>query len=261
MADFTGVGDNTELQMSARGESVAIVLSGTYVMKILFQREVGAPGSGAWETLRTYETDDETVADTHTTSRDNEKLRLIVDVDTSGTAVNSLTDSAFEDVGPEYRDEQGNVLMTFNQAGVVFPKALKAGPPIAGTTMTLTEREHAGRTIVFPAAGGTVTLPAATGSGAIYRFYVKILLTTSLVIQVANATDVMNGVLAVVTDIAGVVSQADIGDDTITLNKTTTGGLAGSYVEIEDVAAGFFRVTGMVVSSGTEDTPFTAAVS
>jgi hypothetical protein len=48
--------------------------------------------------------------------------------------------------------------------------------------------------------------------------------------------------------------------DTITFNATTQGGLEGSYVEVEDVASGIFRVNVLSVGSGTAVTVFSATV-
>jgi hypothetical protein len=44
------------------------------------------------------------------------------------------------------------------------------------------------------------------------------------------------------------------------MNGTTTGGIAGSYVEIIDVATGVFFVRAALIGSGTVATPFSAAV-
>ncbi len=109
------------------------------------------------------------------------------------------------------------------------------------------------------AAGMTVTLPAATGSQAVYRFLVGTTFTSNGVIQVANATDVMLGSLAV-SATTGTTFSTLATSDTITMNGTTTGGLAGSIVELQDIAAGIWRVSGALLGSGTAATPFSAAV-
>ena len=75
-----------------------------------------------------------------------------------------------------------------------------------GSALTLSQDGHAGVTVVSNLAGAqTITLPASAGTGNVYRIFVKTTKTGNLVIQVANATDVMNGALAVTTDAAGVV--------------------------------------------------------
>jgi protein-arginine kinase len=66
---------------------------------------------------------------------------------------------------------------------------------ILTASTTLTQELHDGQTIGFNAlAGLTVTLPAATGTGMKFRFYVAVLATSnSYIIQVANATDFFVG--------------------------------------------------------------------
>lgn len=128
---------------------------------------------------------------------------------------------------------------------------------------TLEPNGYAGRTIVLNAAAGlTVTLPAATGSGAVYEIVVGTTVSSnSYVIAVANASDVMMGVLGIATDIAGVNVPTTSTSDTITMNGSTTGGILGSRVVLQDVAANKWAVSGALVSSGVEATPFSAAVS
>lgn len=137
-----------------------------------------------------------------------------------------------------------------------------------GSATTLTVADHEGKTILLDTlAGTTITLPAATGSGAKFRFVVSVVNTSnSHVIEVADATDIMYGnIIANSTGDTPDLAQpwptaAD--SDTITLNGTTTGGLAiGDWIEVEDIKANAWAVTGVVTASGTEATPFSAAVS
>lgn len=128
-------------------------------------------------------------------------------------------------------------------------------------SLSLTAGGHSGQTVVSNLAGAqTITLPAATGSGNTYKVFVKTTKTGNLVIQAASASDVMNGAVAVTTDAAGVTIPTAAASDTITMNGTTTGGVQGSHVELQDVASGVWRVSGALVSTGTEATPFSAAV-
>lgn len=129
------------------------------------------------------------------------------------------------------------------------------------STLSLTSAGHSGVTVVSNlAATQTITLPAATGTGNLYRIFVQTTKTGDLVIQVASASDVMNGVVGVATDAAGVNIPTAATSDTLTMNGTTTGGVQGSFVEFQDVASGVWRVSGALVSTGTEATPFSAAV-
>lgn len=139
-------------------------------------------------------------------------------------------------------------------------------PPVSitGATLTCTKDVHAGRTTVISAvAGCAVTLPAATGTGSVYRFIIGSTITSnSTTIKVANATDVMTGRAYVVSDnTAAVLGYATAASsDTITLNGTTLGGLAGDHIEIIDAIAGTFAVRVFTAATGTEATPFSATV-
>jgi hypothetical protein len=140
-----------------------------------------------------------------------------------------------------------------------------------GATLAVTAALHDGKVINLDTAAGTIcTLPAATGSGAKFKFLVTVKATSnSHVIQVANATDFFIGTIAGVSDdpatvkgwIAANSGTVATNSDTITLNRTTTGSVSvGEWIEIQDVATATFSVTGMITQSGTEATPFTAAV-
>lgn len=264
MASFTGVGDNTTIQMALKGEDVTVAISGTYDMTIALQRELGSPNSGAWVTLKSWDTANATVAYTHRTTTENEKLRLIVLVDTSGTATATLTDAQSEINTPvTIKDPLGNTLVEFSQDCALFAGGVTPGSPVNVTAnLTLTRAKHGGKVLVFNvASGATITLPAASGSGTIYRFAVNTTVTSNnYVIQVANTTDIIQGGVLVATDTGGLTVPTAGTDDTITMNGSTTGGVKGSYIEIMDVAAGLFVVRGFIVSTGVEATPFSAAV-
>ena len=136
--------------------------------------------------------------------------------------------------------------------------------PISITAAVTLDRDvHAnGPVLLFAvAAGATVTLPASTGSGDRYRFHVHTTITSnSAKIQVANATDVMQGMIYSAVTTTSAPWQTAATSDTITLNGSTTGGIKGDYIELEDVATGFWRVFGATTSTGTQATPFSAAV-
>jgi hypothetical protein len=132
---------------------------------------------------------------------------------------------------------------------------------VADATLAINQGGHAGQTIVSNlAATQTFTLPAATGSGNVYKVFVNITKTGDLVLQVTT-TDIMQGGVSISTDIAGITMLAAATSDTLTMNGTTTGGVKGSHVEFQDVASGTWRVSGFLCSTGTEATPFSAAVS
>lgn len=140
-----------------------------------------------------------------------------------------------------------------------------SAPLSAGSTRTLTS-EDSGKLIALDTlAGSVVTLPAATGSGATYRFYVSVLATSnSHIVKVANSSDTMiGGVVIADTDTAGAASSfmAASTSDTITLNRSTTGSVSlGEYIEVEDVVANKWLVSARLSGTGVVATPFSATV-
>lgn len=132
---------------------------------------------------------------------------------------------------------------------------------VTTATLAVTADTYNGQTInLSRAAGITVTLPAATGSNAVYTFETATSVTSNNnVIQVANATDVLNGIASVAGTTGSVFSTLPA-SDTITMNGSTTGGLIGSHIQVTDLAAGYYLVQASLVGSGTPATPFSAAV-
>ncbi len=168
--------------------------------------------------------------------------------------------------------------MTLSSAGDVDitgrlqPTTFSSGIVVLTATTTITAALHAGKTLNMAEVGGnalcTFTLPAATGTGDKYRFYVGVVNTSNYVIKVANASDTIDGQVIVQNDTteggtASVIGWKATGtDDTITLNGTTTGGVSiGDYVELTDLIAKQYVVSGMLQASGTEASPFSATVS
>ena len=135
--------------------------------------------------------------------------------------------------------------------------------PVAATaSLTLNRDTHGGNVLIGNAAAGmTVTLPASSGKGDVYKILVGTTITSNnFIVAVANATDVMMGAVGLTTDIAGTVMPTSATSDTITMSGTTTGGVKGSYVELKDATSGFWLLSGNLLCTGTEATPFSAAV-
>lgn len=142
----------------------------------------------------------------------------------------------------------------------------KAGVP-AGSTLTLVRSLHRNRTILLNAlAGSVVTLPAALGTGMRIKFLVSVLATSnSHIVKVANATDVMRGIMNCLDSDLATVNMfgfaAGATADTITLDRTNTGSVTlGEWFEVEDYVAGFWHVRGLL-SGAAPATPFSATVS
>jgi hypothetical protein len=140
----------------------------------------------------------------------------------------------------------------------------------AGSTLALTAANDKQTIKLDTATGSVVTLPAATGSGLKFKFLVTVKATSgNHVVQVANASDFMIGTIAGVSDdpatvkgwIAANSGTVATNSDTITLNRSTTGSVSvGEYITVEDIAANTWAIEGMITQSGTEATPFSAAV-
>lgn len=135
----------------------------------------------------------------------------------------------------------------------------------AGATKTLTAADDGKIVLLNTAAGSIVTLPAASGSGVKYEFVVSVIATSnSHKIQVANASDIIQGIILTLSDDSAAVLAyaAGVSDDTITLNRSTTGSTkVGERIVIADVATNTWAVSGVTASTGTEATPFSAAVA
>lgn len=135
---------------------------------------------------------------------------------------------------------------------------------LAGSTLAVTEALHDGKTIKFDQAAGSVcTLPAASGSGARFRFATFVLATSNSHIVKVTGTDIMVGFINVIdaADNSSTVFNTAADSDTITLNRTTTGSVRiGELIELEDIKTGFWAVRGCAVGTGGEATPFSATV-
>jgi len=138
-------------------------------------------------------------------------------------------------------------------------------------TDSVTETEHAGRTLLLGEVGGNanvvLTMPDATGSGNVYEFIVSVAMggSTTYKIQAPDANNTFSGQVQYLDEDGTAVTAFPTvaQSDTITLNSGTQGGLIGDTVTLIDIAADKYAVKGqMRVSAGADPaTPFTSAVS
>jgi hypothetical protein len=152
----------------------------------------------------------------------------------------------------------------------------------ADSSVSLTVADHAGRIVHNDAAGAvTYTLPATNANsdsavagpgadfnnlnnvGATIEIFSSITKTGDLVVQVANATDVMVGSAVFIDDSSdnAVGFETASTSDTITLNGSTTGGVTFSKIVCTVLASGKWKVDVISGCTGTPATPFSAAVS
>ena len=163
--------------------------------------------------------------------------------------------------------------------GGIYQQGPAAVVEITSST-TLSPEAHGGRIISVGgslAAALTLTLPAINVStnpitsgpgqdpntlnneGVVYTIWVPTTISTSSLKIGTNGTDKYVGsVISVDTDSSDAVVGFTAGatNDFINLNGTTTGGVAGTWVQIVAMAANKYMVTGNVLGSGTVATPF-----
>ena len=145
---------------------------------------------------------------------------------------------------------------------------------------TLTPLAHGGRIISVGgslAANVVLTLPTintsanvsssgpgndpntANNEGVTYTIWVPTTISTSSLKIGTDGTDRFVGyVLSIDSDSTDATRGFGAGanDDFINFNGTTTGGVAGTWVQIVAIAALKYMVTGVAVGSGTVATPF-----
>jgi hypothetical protein len=148
------------------------------------------------------------------------------------------------------------------------------------TSTTLTPEAHGGRIIAVGgslAAALTLTLPAINVStnpvtsgpgqdpntinneGVVYTIWVPTTISTSSLKIGTDGTDKFVGsLISVDTDTAGAVVgfTAAASNDFINLNGGTTGGVAGTCIQIVAIAANKYMVSGQLLGSGAVATPF-----
>jgi hypothetical protein len=145
---------------------------------------------------------------------------------------------------------------------------------------TLSPEAHGGRIISVGgtlASALTLTLPAINVStnpitsgpgqdpntlnneGVVYTVWVPTTIATSSLKIGTNGTDKYVGsVLSIDTDTSGaaVGFVAGASNDFINLNGGTTGGVAGTWIQIVAIAANKYMVNGVVLGTGIVATPF-----
>ena len=153
--------------------------------------------------------------------------------------------------------------------GAVTTASVTKGLVSITATDAITAAEHAGRTIVLNAADAAstavvCTLPLATGTGNVYNFIIGVVSAAAgmYVIQVTGDDTIDGSVHAGIDDGASKSFKTAATSDTITLNGTTKGGVSiGDTITLTDIAADQWAVSGLLTASGTQVTPFSAAVS
>lgn len=141
-------------------------------------------------------------------------------------------------------------------------------PPLAAGASTTLTAVSAGKTILLnTAAGSVVTLPAATGTGDVYKFVTTVTTTTTTGHKIlAVGTDYLIGMVNGVRTTAITPFLALVGSTFQSLQMPFTGsqpsgGIQGDWFEITDVASGLWEVKGQFSAGTTATTPFSTATS
>ena len=122
---------------------------------------------------------------------------------------------------------------------------------------TLTFNDHAGRIIEVNDADGAVTLPSIKSGelGAKYTFFIGTT-ASDLDIKTDGTDKFLGSVMVAVNDGSKKSFVPGATNDVISMNGTTTGGIANSYVEVTALATAEYLVQGVLIGSGTIATPF-----
>lgn len=144
--------------------------------------------------------------------------------------------------------------------------AITGPTPVTNTsgTVVLVQATHANRTTVLSKlAGGTVALPATSGTGDVYRLVVGLTITSvSWVISKAGA-DVMAGGVLINNTGDTAAATADFyptagTTNTVTLAFADGAAKAGDFVEFQDIVTGTWAVRGVLQGEIDPVTPFSA---
>ena len=125
--------------------------------------------------------------------------------------------------------------------------------------LVLTEDDSGSYCLFAAAAATAVTLPAPA-VGLEFTFVTTLTATADHVIKTAtlNTDGFLGGVVSWSTGASAdsFSADADGSNDHITLNGSTTGGLAGTRIHVVCIDGENWAVDGQIVTSGTSSTPF-----
>lgn len=164
-------------------------------------------------------------------------------------------------------DLSGNALLVTDivASGNIYANSqtINATAPtnVTAATLAVSASSHAGKVVTLNKADGmTVTMPAATGTGNVYTFFLGTTTTSNAYVFSPTGNDTVKGVavLGDSTDGTAHIWATAAGNNTITLGGTSnaTGGIEGTFVTFVDVAADVWGVRIFGDAGGTEATPF-----
>jgi hypothetical protein len=168
--------------------------------------------------------------------------------------------------GPILYDAVDGIVKYYDRVNSVVRQlaALNPAPVSITANLTLSNALHAGRQLFINAAAGlsALVLPAATGSGDVYRLLVGTLLTSNaIVIDVTSPAKFYGGVnindsgdtTPLTDDFFPAVNGTSV---KITLTASIGAGKIGDWIEITDVAADKWAVSGQIQGETDPTNPF-----
>lgn len=125
------------------------------------------------------------------------------------------------------------------------------------STLVVVAATHAGKLLTLNrAAGIAVTLPAATGTGNTYVFFVGTAVTSNTITITSAASEYLAGTVTVGASAVAYPYQANgTSHRVITLNGTTSGGLKGDKIILTDIGTALWSVEAVLNGSGLIVTP------
>lgn len=146
------------------------------------------------------------------------------------------------------------------------PPAMVTVVDVTASTLAPTVAQSGATFVLDRAAGIAVTLPSIDAGevGTYFDFLIKTTITSnSTTIKAPSASETMTGSCFTISDGAAAVLGYKAGStaDTVTLNGSTTGGIAGDMVRLKALSTTLWEVLALTSSTGTEATPFSATVS
>jgi hypothetical protein len=188
-----------------------------------------------------------------------------VETSTSGTFVwLKISDYSTGNLTPAEAailDGMGSTQAEIDRAADISTREVIISNTGTDTTVTVTAAAHAERTQVINQATKllTINLPAASGTGARYKWVIGTSITNgsgNSVAFVATGAHLFGTAFVVSDDTVTTRGFAAAGSTSIIFNGTTTGGIKGAVIEIEDVATNVLIVTITGAATGSEATPF-----
>lgn len=122
-----------------------------------------------------------------------------------------------------------------------------------------TDKDPVGTIVLNAAAGLTLTLPEAKGSGMVFDIAVGTTVTSnSYVIDAGTNGGDFFGNATLLQDGADTVAafEAAADNNTFTMNGSTQGGLKGGTIRLTDIGADEWLIEATSAATGTEATPF-----